>query len=231
MRFYFFPPPWTARVVVANRLPSAFCQQELTRKRRASFHGFGWQDRLFLRGVAGDDSIITELDRRSSHNSDYELLDAVRLSPSLDSLVNNHMVDWFIQEANAVDEDAPESSSFSFDLAARAAKYAVNAYSRSDWIFVGVFSSLIFIAILTACCSSCDIHVSWGWEGGRRFIIFTFAHYKRNGLVLKFDVPTDNQWRISGGGANEWTILPLGDFHPIIIVYLIIIISTSGNNN
>lgn len=98
-----------------------YSNHRLTRKRRASFHGFGWLDNrskssLFRHSSLNDDSL-----NASSHQSDYEFLDTVRRSTSLDSLVNRNMVDWFIKEADTIDEN--DSSTFSFDLAVRAEKY------------------------------------------------------------------------------------------------------------
>lgn len=99
----------------------------LSRKRRASFHGFDLKDRSstrssLFRSILDEDS-ASEFLAGPSHRSDYEFLNAARRSPSLDDLVNRKMIDWFVDEANLVDEEGDdESSSYSFDLAARAQK-------------------------------------------------------------------------------------------------------------
>lgn len=56
-----------------------------------------------------------------SHQSDHEFVNTVQRKHSLDYIVNRNMVDWFVKEANTIDEDS--SSLFSFGLAIRAEKY------------------------------------------------------------------------------------------------------------
>ncbi|VVC35641.1 Hypothetical protein CINCED_3A016685 [Cinara cedri] len=106
----------------------------LSRNRRASFHGFGLHDSHSRDSVH---SALTVISNSLSHDdylneppnrSDYEFVDAVlQESASLDSLVNKNMVDWFVKEANSIDDD--DSSSFSFDLAVRAENKG-NSYNR-----------------------------------------------------------------------------------------------------
>lgn len=67
-----------------------------------------------------DISLSRDLDDQS-HQSDYAFVNAVHRSPSLDSIVNRNMIDFFVKGANSVDGDA-DSLSFSFNLATRAEK-------------------------------------------------------------------------------------------------------------
>jgi len=75
-----------------------------------------------------DNSLSDDLNELA-HDSDYAFLNAVHRSRSLDSLVDKNMADWFAMEANAIDDNS-DSSSFSFNLAARAAEYAEFVYNN-----------------------------------------------------------------------------------------------------
>lgn len=92
-------------------------------KRRASFHGFESFNRFSqcsINSSLKDDSLCEDLNE-SSHQSDYVFVNTVHRQHSLDDIVSRNMVDWFVREANAIDDD--NSSSFSYDLAVRAERY------------------------------------------------------------------------------------------------------------
>lgn len=101
---------------------------------RASFHGSGLHDQFSQHSLnstiennsLSDDSLSDYLNE-SSHQSDYEFVDTVHQSPTLNSLVEKNFTDWFVNEANLVDED--DSSVFSFDLTLRAEKYGLYYYT------------------------------------------------------------------------------------------------------
>lgn len=100
-----------------------FSNYQQTKKRRESFHRFGLYDQLSqhsLHSTTENDS-LSEYLNESPHQSDYEFMDTVHRSPLLNSLVEKYLTDWFVDEANLVDED--DSSVFSLDLTLRAEKY------------------------------------------------------------------------------------------------------------
>lgn len=92
------------------------------RKRRASFHGFESFDNLSQCSTnlnLNDDSLCEDLNN-SSHQSDHVFVNTVHRHHSLDYIVEKNMVDWFVKEANTIDEHS------SFDLAVRAERYDKN---------------------------------------------------------------------------------------------------------
>lgn len=96
------------------------------KKRQTSFHGFGWHNEMSmdsLNSTLNDDSSTGYL-QEPSHESDHIFLDTVRQSRSLDSLITTKIVEWFEKETDSIVNDDDDSSSFSFNLAARAEKYA-----------------------------------------------------------------------------------------------------------